>query len=66
MSAKLAGFRSSDVALMVKAEGDAKFERMPLVTAGDATTFEGMLFDVKKAHRVLRRSRRREVADLRR
>ena len=34
---------------MVKAEGDAKFERMPLVAAGDATTFEGMLFDVKKS-----------------
>ena len=49
VSAKLAGFRSSEVALMVKGEGDAKFERMPLVTAGDAMTFEGMLFDVKKA-----------------
>ena len=49
VSAKLSGFRSSEVALMVKGEGDAKFERMPLVAAGDAMTFEGMLFDVKKA-----------------
>ena len=36
-----------------RADGEArkasdKFERMPLVATGDAATFEGMLFDVKK------------------
>jgi len=31
---------------MVKKEGETKFERMPLVAGGDATKFEGMLFNV--------------------
>ena len=47
VSAKLAGFRSNDVALMVKNDGEDKYNRMPLVVTGDAATFEGMLFDVK-------------------
>ena len=47
VSAKLAGFRSNDVALMVRNDGEDKFNRMPLVVTGDAATFEGMLFDVK-------------------
>ncbi len=34
ISAKLAGFRSNDVALMVKKDGEGKFERMPLVASG--------------------------------
>ena len=54
ISAKLAGFRSNDVVLMVKKEGETKFERMPLVAGGDATKFEGMLFNVEHGHRVLR------------
>ena len=48
ITAKLAGFRSNDVALMVKTGGEGAFERMPLVATGDPTTFEGMLFDLKK------------------
>ncbi len=47
VAAVLAGFRSTDVVLMVKPEGSDKFERLPLVSAGDATRFEGMLFDLK-------------------
>jgi hypothetical protein len=46
--AKLAGFRSTEVALMVKQDGEGRFERFPLAAAGDGTTFEGMLFDLKK------------------
>ena len=48
ISAKLAGFRSNDVALMVKKDGEGKFERMPLVASGDPSKFEGMLFNVSK------------------
>jgi hypothetical protein len=47
VTAKLAGFRSNEVALMVKAEGEQKFQRMPLIATGDPEKFEGMLFDVK-------------------
>jgi hypothetical protein len=45
--AKLAGFRSNDVGVWVKAANDPKFARLPLVATGDAEKFEGMLFDVK-------------------
>jgi hypothetical protein len=48
ISAKLAGFRSNDVVLMVKKDGESQFERMPLVTTGDPSKFEGMLFGVAK------------------
>ncbi len=48
VTARLAGFRSNDVALMVKPEGAPKFDRVPLVASADPGTFEGMLFDVKK------------------
>jgi len=47
VTAKLTGFRSNDVALMVKAEDEQKFTRMPLIATGDPEKFEGMLFDVK-------------------
>src|SRR5581483_1390158 len=40
--------RSNDVVLMVKKDGEGKFERMPLVATGDASKFEGMLFNVSK------------------
>jgi hypothetical protein len=49
ISAKLAGFRSNEVSLMVRTDGEEKYSRMPLVVTGDAATFEGMLFDVKKS-----------------
>jgi hypothetical protein len=48
ISARLAGFRSNEVSLMVKPEGAPKFDRVPLVATADAMTFEGMLFDVTK------------------
>ncbi len=48
ITAKLAGFRSNDVGVMVSARrATASSPRMPLVATGDADTFEGMLFDVK-------------------
>jgi hypothetical protein len=47
IGARLAGFRSNDVLLMIKREGEEAFDRMPLVPGGDATAFEGMLFDLK-------------------
>jgi hypothetical protein len=45
--AKLAGFRSNDVAVWVKAEGEQKYSRVPLVAAAEPDKYEGMLFDVK-------------------
>jgi hypothetical protein len=48
ISASLTGFRSTDVVMMVKSEGETTYQRMPLVSAGDASKFEGMLFDLKK------------------
>ena len=48
IAATLSGFRSNDVVLMVKKDGDGQFERMPLVATGDASKFEGMLFGVSK------------------
>ncbi len=47
IKARLAGFRTNEVALMVKEAGADKFERRALVVTGDATMFEGMLFDLK-------------------
>jgi len=46
--AKLAGFRSSDVALWIKPDGAPKYDRVPLVASADPMTFEGMLFHVGK------------------
>ncbi|HEY6357229.1 MAG TPA: DUF4175 family protein, partial [Vicinamibacterales bacterium] len=48
VTAKLAGFRSTEVALMVKAEGESEYTRFALLATGDPNSFEGMLFDVKK------------------
>jgi hypothetical protein len=45
--AKLAGFRSNEVAVWMKGEGEEKFSRVPLVQTGEADKHEGMLFDVK-------------------
>ena len=47
VKARLSGFRSADVAMLVKAEGAAEFERMPLLSGANAESYEGMLFDVK-------------------
>ena len=49
ITARLNGFRSADVMMMVKAAGQNQFERMPLVAGDEATEFEGMLFDVANA-----------------
>jgi hypothetical protein len=62
IAARLAGFRSNDVGVWVKAEGEQKFSRMPLVPTGEADKFEGMIFDVKQSVGATRRGRRRAVA----
>ena len=46
--AKLKGFASKDVTLMMKADGAAQFERLPLVAGADADTFEGVMFRLDK------------------
>lgn len=48
VTARLTGFQSTDVALMVKAEGESDYTRLALLATGDANMFEGMLFNVKK------------------
>ena len=55
VKARLAGFRSNDVLLMIKSVGEAQFEQRPLVPAGDSSAFEGMLFDVSEEPRLLHR-----------
>jgi hypothetical protein len=45
--ARLAGFRSNDVGVWVKADNEQKFSRLPLVATAENDKFEGMLFDVK-------------------
>src|SRR5579863_5901649 len=47
VTARLAGFRSTEVALMVKAQGESEYTRLALLATGDPNAFEGMLFDVK-------------------
>jgi hypothetical protein len=49
VAARLAGFRSNDVGVWVKAEGEEKFARVPLVATGEADKYEGMLFDLKES-----------------
>lgn len=49
IKARLAGFRTNEVMLMVKEAGSDKIDRRPLVVTGDATIFEGMLFDLKSS-----------------
>jgi hypothetical protein len=49
VKARLTGFRSNDVAMMVKIAGANQYERMPLVAGAEATEYEGMLFDVAAA-----------------
>jgi hypothetical protein len=44
--AQLSGFRSIDVSVHVKAEGEGTFQRVPLVAGATPDAFEGMLFDL--------------------
>ena len=46
--AKLIGFTSKDVMLMMRSAGAAEFERLPLVASTEADTFEGMMFRLDK------------------
>ncbi|HXI31610.1 MAG TPA: DUF4175 family protein, partial [Vicinamibacterales bacterium] len=47
--ARLSGFTSSDVAVMMRNAPNAAFERVPLIPAKDPGQFEGMLFHLEKA-----------------
>ena len=46
--AKLLGFTSKDVTLMMRSAGATEFERLPLIASADAETFEGMMFRLDK------------------
>ena len=47
--AKLLGFTSSDVSVMMRAEPGAPFTRVPLIASAQPGAFEGMLFHLEKA-----------------
>jgi uncharacterized protein DUF4175 len=49
VNARLVGFASSDVSLMVHTAPGAPFERVPLVATSDPSAFEGMLFHLEQA-----------------
>src|SRR5262245_3191203 len=46
--AKLVGFASKDVSVMMRQAANQPFERVPLIAAADGSTFEGMLFHLEK------------------
>src|SRR6476469_1442119 len=46
--ARLLGFTSSDVAVMMRNTANAAFERVPLIAGKDPGQFEGMLFHLEK------------------
>jgi hypothetical protein len=48
VTAKLIGFASSDVTVMIRTAPTASFDRVPLIPAKEAATFEGMLFHLEK------------------
>src|SRR6185436_11958697 len=48
VSAHLVGFASSDVAVMMRPNAAAPFERLPLVAAAEPGSFEGVLFHLDK------------------
>ena len=49
VKAKLVGFTSRDVSLMMKTGAEGQFERLPLVASGsDAASFEGVMFHLDK------------------
>src|SRR3954470_6967551 len=49
VKAKLVGFTSSDVSVMMRVGPDGSFDRVPLIAAAQPGTFEGMLFHLEKA-----------------
>ena len=61
ISAKLLGFDSEDVELMVQRTPGGQFESLPLVR-NENGAYEGMIFDVNGARRLSGRRRRRAVA----
>src|SRR4051812_21967867 len=48
VTAKLVGFSSSDVTVMMRADKNAAFDRVPLIPSKEPATFEGMLFHLEK------------------
>ncbi len=54
----------TNVALMMQAEGEQTFQRVPLVESGEAGDVRGHAVRPQEAAVLLRRGRRREVADL--
>ena len=48
VKAKLVGFTSSDVSVMMRAVPDGSFDRVPLIAAAQPGAFEGMLFHLEK------------------
>jgi hypothetical protein len=48
VKAKLVGFTSSDVSVMMRAAPDGSFDRVPLIAAAQPGAFEGMLFHLEK------------------
>ena len=49
VKAKLLGFASADATLMLRTDAAGSFERVPLVAATDAGSFEGTLFHLEKS-----------------
>src|SRR5262245_636759 len=46
--AKLVGFASKDVSVMMRSSSNQPFDRVPLIASADGTAFEGMLFHLEK------------------
>jgi hypothetical protein len=48
VSARLIGFSSSDVTVMMRSTPNASYDRVPLIPAKEPASFEGMLFHLEK------------------
>src|SRR4051794_6736375 len=48
VKAKLVGFTSSDVSVMMRAGANGSFDRVPLIASAQPGAFEGMLFHLEK------------------
>src|SRR6476661_3939314 len=48
VTAKLVGFSSSDVTVMMRSAQNAAYDRVPLIPAKEPATFEGILFHLEK------------------
>lgn len=48
VKAKLVGFTSSDVSVMMRSAATGSFDRVPLIASAQAGAFEGMLFHLEK------------------